>query len=110
MKIGILVTGHPPNELRDRQFDEYDAMFRDLLDGNGFTFSKPMPSSTANFPKTNTMLDGWVITGSRHGAYEDHPWIPPLEDLIREIQQSGQTTDRRVFWPPDHRASVGGQG
>ncbi|MCC6863656.1 MAG: type 1 glutamine amidotransferase, partial [Rhodobacteraceae bacterium] len=23
------------------------------------------------------------ITGSRHGAYEDHPWIPPLEIFIR---------------------------
>jgi GMP synthase (glutamine-hydrolysing) len=27
--------------------------------------------------------DGWLITGSRFAAYEDHPWIPPLEDFLR---------------------------
>jgi len=30
-------------------------------------------------------MDAWLITGSRHGAYEDHEWIPPLEDLIRKV-------------------------
>ena len=37
MKIGILLTGHPPDELQG-QFSEYDAMFAALLDGNGFTY------------------------------------------------------------------------
>jgi GMP synthase (glutamine-hydrolysing) len=27
--------------------------------------------------------DGWLITGSRFGVYEDHRWIPPLEDFLR---------------------------
>ena len=33
--------------------------------------------------------DGWLISGSKHGAYEDHAFIPPLEDLIREIADQG---------------------
>ncbi|MGB8814915.1 MAG: type 1 glutamine amidotransferase, partial [Paracoccaceae bacterium] len=28
--------------------------------------------------------DGWLLTGSKHGAYEDHPFIKPLEDFIRK--------------------------
>ena len=27
--------------------------------------------------------DGWLITGSRHGVYEDHPFIKPLEQFVR---------------------------
>ncbi len=87
MKIGILVTGHPPDELFD-EFGEYDGMFRALLDGNGFTF-ETFNVVDNQFPDGVEDADGWVITGSRHGAYEDHAWIPPLEDLIREIQRSG---------------------
>ena len=31
----------------------------------------------------------YVITGSKFGAYEDHDWIPPLEDFIRRAQSAG---------------------
>ena len=88
MKIGILVTGHPPDELYD-QFGEYDGMFRKLLDGNGFEF-ETFAVVDNQFPSSIEDADGWVITGSRHGAYEDHPWIPPLEELIRAIRDGGQ--------------------
>ncbi len=88
MKIGILVTGHPPDELHD-EFGEYDGMFRDLLGGNGFEF-ETFNVVDNQFPDSTGAADGWVITGSRHGAYEDHAWIPPLEDLIRAIRDKGQ--------------------
>ena len=32
--------------------------------------------------------DGWLLTGSRHGVYEDHPFIPPLEDFIRRAYEA----------------------
>ncbi|WP_037310115.1 type 1 glutamine amidotransferase [Ruegeria halocynthiae] len=88
MKIGILLTGHPPEELND-QFDEYDVMFRTLLDGNGFEY-ETFAVVDNDFPDNEDQADGWIITGSRHGAYEDHAWIPPLEDLIHAIQESGK--------------------
>ncbi len=87
MKIGILVTGHPPDELY-KQFGEYDGMFRTLLDGNEFEF-ETFCVVDGQFPANAEQADGWVITGSRHGAYEDHPWIPRLEDLIRAIRDNG---------------------
>lgn len=88
MKIGILVTGHPPDELHD-QFGEYDGMFRALLDGNGFEFVTYAVVDD-HFPQSFDDADGWIITGSRYGAYEDHAWIRKLEALIRDIHQSGK--------------------
>jgi GMP synthase (glutamine-hydrolysing) len=88
MKIGILQTGHAPDALIGTTGD-YDQMFRDLLGGHGFEFETYAVVDGA-FPAGAGACDGWVITGSRHGAYEDHPWIPPLEDLIRDIRASGR--------------------
>lgn len=82
MKIGILVTGHIPDEMVP-EFQGYAHMFERLLSGQGFTF-ETWRVVDMEFPDTPTDVDGWLITGSRHGAYEDHPFIPPLEDFIRK--------------------------
>ena len=83
MKIGILQTGHAPDELRPTTGD-FAELFQRLLAGNGFDFVV-YNVVDMQFPETINICDGWLITGSKHGAYEDHPFIPPLEDLIREI-------------------------
>ncbi|MEX0339684.1 MAG: type 1 glutamine amidotransferase [Arenibacterium sp.] len=83
MKIGILQTGHAPEALLET-FGDYDLMFQKLLGGNGFTFVS-FDVENNEFPESIDAADGWLITGSRHGAYEDHPWIKPLEALIRDI-------------------------
>ena len=88
MKIGILQTGHAPDEVLGTLGD-YDAMFQRLLGGHGFLFETFNVVDMA-FPAGPEVCDGWLVTGSRHGAYEDHPWIPPLEALIRAIHDSGR--------------------
>ena len=88
MKIGILQTGHSPEPLIGSMGD-YDQFFRTLLDGYGFEF-ETYSVVDGTFPDGVDAADGWIVTGSRHGAYEDHPWIPPLEQLIRDIRDSGK--------------------
>ncbi len=83
MKIGILQTGHAPETLLPETGD-YDEMFVKLLSGHGFTFETFAVVDGVS-PENAMACDGWLITGSRHGAYEDHPWIAPLKALIREI-------------------------
>lgn len=83
MKIGILQTGHAPDELRPDTGDFAD-LFKRLLGGKGFEFAV-YSVVDMEFPDAITDCDGWLITGSKHGAYEDHPFIPPLENLIRDI-------------------------
>lgn len=81
MKIGILQTGLAPDVLKDEMGD-YPDMFARLLGGHGFEFETYVVVE-GDFPQSVTECEGWLITGSRHGAYEDHPWIPPLEEFIR---------------------------
>ena len=88
MKIGILQTGHAPDALLSAHGD-YDAMFVNLLSGHGFSF-ETYPVLDGVFPMSATTCDAWLITGSRHGAYEDHPWIPPLEELVRQIKAANR--------------------
>lgn len=83
MKIGILQTGLAPDELKGT-FGEYPGFFERLLSNKGFTFQTWSVVENV-FPDGPDDADGWLITGSKHGAYEDHAWIPPLEQLIRDI-------------------------
>ena len=81
MRIGILQTGLAPDELKPESGD-YPDMFARLLDGHGLDFVAYRVVEM-EFPKDVHECDGWLLTGSRHGAYEDHPFIPVLEDFIR---------------------------
>ncbi len=81
MHIGILQTGAAPDALINQSGD-YPDMFIQLLDGHGFTFTTYRVLD-GQFPENVQACEGWLITGSRFGAYEDHAWIPPLEDFIR---------------------------
>jgi GMP synthase-like glutamine amidotransferase len=81
MQIGILQTGESPDALR-ADMGDYPDFFETLLAGRGLTFRR-WAVLRNDFPASVQDCDGWLITGSRFGAYEDHPWIPPLEDFIR---------------------------
>ena len=83
MKIGILQTGHAPDALQEFAGDYKDMFAKFLVDG-GFAF-ETFDVVDMQFPDGPDTCDGWLITGSKHGAYEDHAFIRPLEDLIRAI-------------------------
>ncbi|MBL4749891.1 MAG: type 1 glutamine amidotransferase [Amylibacter sp.] len=83
MKIGILQTGMAPLEMVERH-GEYPDMFKRFLGGHGFDF-ETYNVLVDEFPDNAKDADGWLITGSKHGAYEDHPWIAPLENLVRQV-------------------------
>jgi GMP synthase-like glutamine amidotransferase len=88
MKIGILQTGIVVPELAQTH-GQYPEMFMQRLAHAGFTF-ETWAVVDGDFPPGPEAADGWLITGSRHGVYEDHPWLPPLEDFIRRIVASGR--------------------
>lgn len=81
MLIGILQTGESPDALRPAMGD-YPDFFETLLADRGLTFRRYRVMSM-EFPASIHDCDGWLITGSRFGAYEDHPFIKPLEEFIR---------------------------
>ena len=88
MHIGILTAGHPPPAMAER-LGTYPQMFARLLEGEGFRFSD-WSVVDGVFPDSPAAADGWLITGSRHGVYDDLPWIPRLLDFIRETVAAGR--------------------
>ncbi|WP_273689799.1 type 1 glutamine amidotransferase [Ketogulonicigenium vulgare] len=88
MKIGILQTGYAPDALQPTHGD-FPDLFIKLLDGQDFDF-QTWRVVDMDFPTGTDQADAWLITGSKHGVYEDHAFIPPLEQFIRDIQASGK--------------------
>lgn len=88
MKIGILKTGHPHPAIAAKHGD-YGQVFARFLAGRGFTF-QDWNVVDMDLPTRVDQAEGWLITGSKHGAYEDLPFIKPLEDFIRAVHADGR--------------------
>ena len=85
MKIGILEAGLIREELADR-FDPYPVMFGSLLDRSGHQLKIDSVSVVrGEVPRSTDDCDGWLITGSRHGVYDNLDWMPALQDFIRDL-------------------------
>lgn len=82
MLIGILQTGHAPDGVLKRDGDIHQ-LFERLLANRGLRFMT-FYVVDMEFPDNVTSCDGWLLTGSKHGVYEDHPFIAPLEDFVRK--------------------------
>lgn len=88
MKIGILQTGLVPDGFAD-SYGEYDAIFGALMG------SVAPEAEIAGYrvvddhlPASPDEADGWIISGSKHGVYEDHSWIEPLKAFIRDCRDA----------------------
>lgn len=83
MKIGILQTGWINPALQD-EFGTYSQMFVSLFhrQNAGFSFT-PYIVYDSQFPDDASDCDGYIITGSAAGVYEDHDWLEPLFEFIR---------------------------
>ncbi|MDJ0638823.1 MAG: type 1 glutamine amidotransferase [Paracoccaceae bacterium] len=82
MLIGILQCGHFPaaEGFPDKT---YGDLYATLLAGRGLTF-RTWSVVDLEFPESVRAADGWLISGSKHGAYEDEPFIPLLEAFLRD--------------------------
>lgn len=83
--IGVLVAGAPPVELEDR-YPDYGKMAERLLGTEAPALGfRHYAVRQGEFPTSPAAHDAFLITGSRHAAYEDLPWIERLADLVREL-------------------------
>ncbi|MCP4432541.1 MAG: type 1 glutamine amidotransferase [Gammaproteobacteria bacterium] len=88
MKVGILEAGLLNDKLVD-EFDPYPEMFASLLNRAGKDLDYHSFSVIrGQLPDSIEDCDGWLITGSRHGVYEDLDWMLKLEAFIREVYQA----------------------
>lgn len=81
-KIGILQCGDHPDEVA-KKHHSHSALFEKMFGGHHLLF-ETFRVNYGEFPAKISACDGYIITGSRHGVYEDHDWIAPLEQLVRD--------------------------
>ena len=84
MRIGILKTGDLPDDVTARHGDYGDIFARLVQAQDPAIETVKIDVDGGKALGDPRDADGWIVTGSRHGAYEDHPWIPPLEKFLRE--------------------------
>ena len=81
MKLGILETGAPPEEIRGR-YGSYPSMFRRLLGEDAYDYAV-FDVAAGELPQGVEACGAWLVTGSSAGVYDSLPWIAPLEDFLR---------------------------
>ena len=88
--IGILQTGKNHEELVG-QYGTYAEMLVALINSEEKLFEfKTFEILDEEFPKDHLECDGWIITGSKHGVYEELAWIKRLSKLINDIYDAGK--------------------
>ena len=84
MKITIIEVGKVPEPLQGK-FAPYSAMFREMFASTGRRFGYDAVKVLEGEPLPDPAgLEGIAITGSSAGVYEDHAWLDPLRDFIRQ--------------------------
>lgn len=90
LTIGILATGDVNKKIVG-EFGEYPRMFHDLLKDYSVAHDWQFYDYNVfngDMPQSSTQHDAWIITGSKHGVYENHDWIAPLEAFIRQCYEA----------------------
>ena len=88
MKIGILLVGRASEDLVD-EYGTYAEMLIALINTEEQVFEfKTFNILDDEFPKDHLECDGWIVTGSPHGVYEDHSWIPTVTQLINNVYEA----------------------
>jgi len=90
MLLGILETGKVNENLIPRH-GEYPPMFAGLLGQAGPELRyRAYAVEDGVLPDSPEECDAWLITGSRHGVYDDLPWIEPLKAFLRAARAAGR--------------------
>ena len=88
VRLGVLLAGEtgidmlPHNPTYEDMFTNFFAPYRDRI-----TLSF-IHTRHGDFPKQITDYDAYLVSGSRHGVYDDLPWIPRLMDFIRDVYEN----------------------
>ena len=81
----ILQAG-PINKDLVLDYPSYDKMFSSFLENRIQSWNLEVHNIYKNnFPQDLAYYNGYIITGSTYGVYEDFSWIKKLFDVIRKI-------------------------
>ncbi len=89
-QIGVLLCDHVDERFRSALGGDYAEVFGRILG------STDPPVATRNYeaitrelPASPQECDAWLITGSRHDAHSDEPWVLDLVGWVRDAVAGG---------------------
>lgn len=85
MRIGIFETGQNREHLRERHgtyVDMFSALLRAVDPSLEFSSYAVLNDE---WPASIHECDAWLMTGSRHTAFDRLPWMVRLEELLRDL-------------------------
>ena len=90
LTVGVLLCDHVSPELQAAAGGDYDDVFHRFLTRAAASIEVPIEvvafdAINGELPATPHDCDAWVITGSRHTAYADDPWIVQLRQFVRDV-------------------------
>ena len=84
LRLGILQTNRDPTSIGTR-FPDDAHRFRDLFDAQERRFSYRVYMTVGGeVPRSADEQDAFLITGSPLSVLDDHAWLPPLLQFIRD--------------------------
>ena len=109
MLIGILVTGTVNAALVPR-YGEYPPMFEALLSpaDPGLSY-RTYAALDGALPASPAECDAWLVTGSKHGVYDDLPWIEPSQHArigIATYESSFRIVIRATMLPASKKPNM----
>ena len=110
MRLGILDCDRLDPDLADRFGPVYSEMFI-----RGFAALAPelefrvWSALDGELPEDLHECDAWLITGSRHDAYSDIPWIQALRAWIRQAHDADVKLAGVCFGPQVIAQALGGE-
>lgn len=86
MRICILEFDRPPPE-HVKTHGDYGDMFEDWIGSEvpGAQFSRRRVDLGDKLPSAGT-FDGYLLSGCRHGVYDDIPWKPAVQRFLKEAR------------------------
>ncbi|OAO07103.1 hypothetical protein A8B76_02015 [Roseovarius indicus] len=88
MRICILETDIPPDEMKAEHGDFADMFEVWLAPAMPWaTWSRIAVYGGEDLPEPES-FDGYMITGCRHGVYDDLPWMAPMAVFLRRLRDA----------------------
>lgn len=109
MRIAIIDADRPAPEARHR-WPSYGGMGAAWLGAAlpEARFASVNVAEGKDFPDPAT-FDAVLLTGSRAGAYEDHPWIPPYIAFLLQCRDAGRPVGGICFGHQIMATAFGGR-
>ncbi len=89
-RLGFLRCDHALGHLAER-YGDYPEMFaRAFAEVTDRIDWRVYDATAGELPNAVDECDGYLISGSRHGAYDALTWIAPLAEFIRRLADGGR--------------------